>query len=198
MSEGERASRGCFGRALGDGTKREQLTRGRSKVASHRRRRGTGQCGLCWSEVQRVGPLSSTRRAWCSSVTDQRCDETSEDEVPLSRSCGSVWCKRVSRWRHPTSVQNISLMIPSSRRPRHSGMPSRRSVTRWKAEAIRASTRVPPWGIPLGLGTLHVPDQVHVEGHRWNDFKTGIKTKHLQADWLCFVYPYFLDFFISG
>lgn len=99
--------------------------------------------------------------------------------MPLSRSCGSMWCKRVSRWRHPTSVQNISLMIPSSRRPRHSGMPSRRSVTRWKAEAIQASTRVPPWGIPLGLGTLHVLDQVDIEGRHWTD--DDFKTEHFQA-----------------
>lgn len=53
-------------------------------------------------------------------------------------------------------------------------MPSRRSVTRWKAEAIQASTRVRPWGIPLGLGALHVPDQVDIEGRHWtdDDFKT--------------------------
>lgn len=58
-------------------------------------------------------------------------------------------------------------------------MPSRRSVTRWKAEAIQASTRVPPWGIPLGLGTLHVLDQVDIEGRHWTD--DDFKTEHFQA-----------------
>lgn len=64
-TRGREGDEGVFGRwAMGDGIKRKQLTTCRgTKVASHRR--GTGQCGLCWSEAQRVGPgpLSSTRRA---------------------------------------------------------------------------------------------------------------------------------------
>lgn len=78
-------------------------------------------------------------------------------------------------------------------------MPSRRSVTRWKAEAIQASTRVPPWGIPLGLGTLHVPDQVDIEGRHWTD--DDFKTTHFQAhlSWMiCLALFGFLAFSISG
>lgn len=118
------------------------------------------------------------------SVTDQRCDETPENEVPLSRSCGSVWCKRVSRrWRHPTSVQNISLMMPLSRRPRHSGMPSRPCRRGGSDPAIDQAPRG-GFLLALALCTCRI---------RWI-FKGVIGTtsrqKHRQADWLCFVYPF--------
>lgn len=78
-------------------------------------------------------------------------------------------------------------------------MPSRRSVTRWKAEAIQASTRVRPWGI-LGLGALHVPDQVDIEGRHWtdDDFKTKTFSSSSVLDdlpCLCLAFSHLLDFF---
>ena len=87
--------------------KRRQWTRGRSRLCDARPQqvRSEGQASLSGG-----GTL----------VTEQRCDETLENEVPLSRFCGSLpgTLGRVSRqWRHPKSVQEICLnpMVPGIR-----------------------------------------------------------------------------------